>query len=489
MTDRGQSALTLEMVLNAKERRARVQEQLRTEYNAVVVSMTLNMPGQVKYRPEWIGMLYDAAAEVRRACLCRSFVTLEERMIHDVAGATLLMALHGDPNEIKGMAVALEDFKPWGRLLDLDVFSASGEQVNRSLLGLTPRKCLVCEDMAAVCVRAMRHDRDEVIAAAMQLAKRFADRSSATEELATIRMETARKIGQLSLEAMLMEVAATPAPGLVDRFNSGAHDDMDITTFLKSSSALSGAMTDLALAGLEYDGPLPELLPKIRRIGIRAEHEMYNATLGVNTQKGLLFLLGILTAAAGYVLRPSANDLIENGNLKPEVIAKRAAEICAGLVERELEVLHHKRPDRQLTAGEHFYLAHSFTGVRGELEAGLPSVFEAGLPLLRDALSQGASDNDALVHALLGLMTHTEDTTILHRHDLETLKGVQSEAAEILRAGGYLTPEGRHRTAALDQRYILARISPGGSADLLAVTWFLHRMEEMFSADGQSTSK
>lgn len=489
MTDHGQSALTLEIVLNAKERRARVQEQLRTEYSAVVVSMTLNMPGPVKYMPEWIGMLYDAASEVRRACLSRSLVTLEERMLHDVAGATLLMALHGDPNEIKRIAVALEDLKPWGRLLDLDVFSASGEQVNRSLLGFPSRKCLVCEDMAAVCVRAMRHDREDVIAAAMKLAKLFTYSASRIREAATTPLDTARKIGQLSLEAMLMEVAATPAPGLVDRFNSGAHDDMDIMTFLRSSSALSSAMTELAMAGLEHEGPLPELLTEIRRIGIRAEHEMYNATLGVNTQKGLLFLLGILTAAAGYILRPSANHSFDNGKLKPEDIAQRAAEICAGLVERELAVLHHKRPDRQLTAGEHYYLAHGFTGVRGEIEAGLPSVFEAGLPRLREALNQGAADNDALVHALLGLMTHTEDTTILHRHDLETLKRVQSEAAEILTAGGYLTSEGRLKTEALDGRFIKARISPGGSADLLAVTWFLHRMEEMFFADGQSTPK
>jgi holo-ACP synthase/triphosphoribosyl-dephospho-CoA synthase len=129
-------------------------------------------------------------------------------------------------------------------------------------------------------------------------------------------------------------------------------------------------------------------------------------------------------------------------------------------------------------------LAHGFTGVRGEIEAGLPSVFEAGLPRLREALNQGASDNDALVHALLGLMTHTEDTTILHRHDLATLEKVRTEAAEILSAGGCLTSEGREKTAALDRHYISARISPGGSADLLAVTWFLHRMEEMFSADG-----
>ena len=42
-----------------------------------------------------------------------------------------------------------------------------------------------------------------------------------------------QNIGCLALEAMLLEANCAPAPGLVDRFNSGAHNDMDIYTFYK----------------------------------------------------------------------------------------------------------------------------------------------------------------------------------------------------------------------------------------------------------------
>lgn len=496
MIENAQPAVTLEMVLAAKERRAAVQTEMRLAYDAVVISMTLNMPGPVKYKPAWLGMLYDAASALRQGCCNHGIQIFEERMLHDAAGATLLLAASAASAQdaaqdaakstgqnaarvIKALAVELEDDRPWGRLLDIDVFSEAGEQINRTSLEHPPRKCLVCDDVAALCVRAMRHDREEVIAAAMRLAETFPEKRPLTQSEATI----AARIGQFALEAMLMEVAASPSPGLVDRFNSGAHDDMDITTFIRSSSALAGPMTKLAEEGLRHEGDLPALLPKVRRIGIDAEHEMFKATYGINTQKGLLFLLGILTAATGYVLKPLTKDSADGPPPTTQAIASCAAGICEGLVARELESLRHHKPDRQLTAGEHYYLAHGFTGVRGEIEQGLPTVMKAGLPALEAAFAEGASDNDALVHALIALMTRTEDTTILHRHNLEVLQEVRTDAAEILKAGGYLTPEGKRRVAELDQRYIEKHISPGGSADLLAVTWFLYRLKDFFESE------
>ena len=38
-------------------------------------------------------------------------------------------------------------------------------------------------------------------------------------------------ISKVAIKSLLYEVTASPKPGLVDRFNSGAHRDMDIFTF------------------------------------------------------------------------------------------------------------------------------------------------------------------------------------------------------------------------------------------------------------------
>jgi triphosphoribosyl-dephospho-CoA synthase len=67
-------------------------------------------------------------------------------------------------------------------------------------------------------------------------------------------------------------------------------------------------------------------------------------------------------------------------------------------------------------------------------------------------------------------MAVNEDTNILARHDMETLVYVKEYAARVLDSGGMLTESGREEVYEMDRRFIKENISPGGSADLLAVT-------------------
>lgn len=287
--------------------------------------------------------------------------------------------------------------------------------------------------------------------------------------------EAVEKVGTIALEAMLMEAACAPAPGLVDRFNSGSHKDMDIFTFIKSSSSLGPAMYRCALAGWKHTSTDKDLLPILRSIGQKAEKVMFEVTSGVNTQKGLLFLLGIMTAAAARSIRQGDTGCIIEATLQ------RVAKICSGIVERELGSLDHVLPERKLTAGETLYLNHRAIGIRGEIAAGLPVIKTQGLPCLTAALLSGLTINDALIHALLGIMSETQDTTILNRHDMPTLLEVQQSAKDIMTAGGMLTKEGRKRITELDWIYSHKRISPGGAADLLAGTYFIYRIKCAFN--------
>ena len=40
-------------------------------------------------------------------------------------------------------------------------------------------------------------------------------------------------VSNIAIKSILFEVSASPKPGLVDRYNSGAHKDMDFFTFDK----------------------------------------------------------------------------------------------------------------------------------------------------------------------------------------------------------------------------------------------------------------
>ncbi len=460
--------ITFEDILAAKEKRAQLQEELRIKNNSAIISITANIPGAVKYSDETVDLVYSAVVKMRYKLREAHLVLREEQVHHLATGPVALIAVAGAAGVIKEFGVSIEEELNYGRLIDIDVFDASGRQIDRALQGLRLRSCFVCGGNAIACMRSQAHQQEEVVSAVKKmLACYLAESTNCWTGLVAV-------IGSTALEAMIMEAVCTPAPGLVDRHNSGAHQDMDLYTFLKSSSALSPAMYRFALAGWNYNGPAEGLLPVLRCIGQDAEKAMFAATGGVNTQKGLLFLLGIVTAAVARTVR---NGYVSNFI---ESTLQETARICCGIVERELGGLGRKLPAGK-TAGELLYLSHGITGIRGEIEAGLPAIQSMGLPCLTEALNSGLTINDALVHSLMGIMTEVQDTTILSRHDMPTLVFVQNTAKSIMADGGMLTAAGRKRISDLDNTFSEKRISPGGSADLLAVTYFLYYVEKRFS--------
>ncbi|WP_167578040.1 triphosphoribosyl-dephospho-CoA synthase CitG [Ammoniphilus sp. YIM 78166] len=458
--------LGIEDILNAKEKTAKIRQDLLEIYRVPVVSLSINMPGSSKYNEDTVQLIYNAMSQLRQQVKYVRMKLLEERTYHSPVGPTAFLAIEGEAVILKRIGISIEENQSYGRLLDIDVFDQEGKQVNRAVLELKERQCMVCHLPAVSCVRSQAHEPEEVLLSAKELITAY--RSDKTKTYP----ERVFRIGNAAVEAILMEAACAPAPGLVDRINSGAHLDMDFYSFLKSSTAISSAMYRCALAGYQHRGKPRELLPTLRRIGLDAEKEMLLATGGVNTHKGMIFIMGILSAAASLVLQKPVREFMS------QAISSEAAAICEGLVERELKVLHHSLPERKLTAGERFFLDFGITGIRGEMEAGLPSVHSKGLPLLREVRQKNGSINDALVHALIGLMSQTEDTTILNRHGMVTLIRVQEEAQSIMQDGGMLTELGRKRIKELDDKYSVQRISPGGSADLLAAAYFMNVMDE-----------
>ena len=273
----------------------------------------------------------------------------------------------------------------------------------------------------------------------------------------------AARVGDAAIRAILHEVAATPKPGLVDRSNNGAHDDMDFFTFMASASALRKSFEEFARIGVKSRGlTAARTFYLLRLAGLSAEKKMFAATEGVNTHKGAIFSLGLVCGAAG---RASLA-----GSTSAEEICRLSAELCAGICGEAYAALEEKKI---LTKGERVFLEHGIRGVRGEAEDGFPSVLHVSLPAYRETKKNGVSENDALVHALLHLMATVHDTNVISRHDLAMSHYVRERAADTLTSGGMTTTAGRRAVTEMDRDFIERNISPGGCADLLAVTIFL----------------
>ena len=77
----------------------------------------------------------------------------------------------------------------------------------------------------------------------------------------------------------------------------------------------------------------------------------------------------------------------------------------------------------------------------------------------------------------MAIMASLDDTCLLHRGGLAALETAKAGARAVLAAGGTATPAGIERLHRLHAELMALWASPGGSADLLAVTLFLDRLE------------
>lgn len=277
-------------------------------------------------------------------------------------------------------------------------------------------------------------------------------------------------VAQLAEEALWLELALTPKPGLVDRLSNGAHRDMDHATFARSITAIAPWLARFSELGEKHaDEPAERQLARVRPLGMACEQAMYAATDGVNTHKGGIFALGLLCLAAGRVRDVSAYSL-----------CREVSQICCGIVERELsgrldgysnvsarlpcgvtDPLRQQPAVRtEITAGERQYRQYGLTGARGEVQSGFATV--------RAVLPQW--NRQPLHDLLLHLMAVNQDSNLVARGGPEGLRYVQRYAQSLLTHGW------DHAALAKMDRALTARnLSPGGSADLLSVAWVLSR--------------
>ena len=439
----GQEA-SLQQLLLRREARVQTQQELLTRGGSLV-SFSMNIPGQRKQFP-----LERESFQEGLKLLRQSFreQLLEEHVYSAVTGDEAMLRLALEAEQVKAITVQLEESHPLGRLWDMDVLDGEGKSLSRTGLGYPPRRCLICGEMAKECGRSRRHSYEELFYHAAGMMHDY------------FRDHLAQNVGRCAVKAVLGEVSVTPKPGLVDRRDSGSHTDMDFFTFVDSAAALTPWFPRFFQVGWDQE---EDLFAILRTLGMQAEREMFSATGGVNTHKGLIFSMSILCGALGqawreaFPNRPQWETVLYHASRLGE---RSLADFSAPLAE---------------TAGLRCYRDRGVVGIRGEAAAGFPAVFTVGLPTLKAWLDRSASLNDAAVAALLALMSRVTDTNMIRRGGYEEAERRKKEAAEIL---ARLTAEtAETMLQALNQDYIRNHLSPGGCADLLALTLFAHFLE------------
>lgn len=248
-------------------------------------------------------------------------------------------------------------------------------------------------------------------------------------------------LADMACRALQQELDTTPKPGLVDRRDNGSHTDMNYKLMSDSIHALRPYFVMLAEATEDTS------VKDIQAIGIAAEEAMLAVTHHVNTHKGALFSLGLTVAAAALLLKEKGQ--ITTTDLQ-NTIRKLAAEI----------------PPATGTHGAEVKEKHHISGALDQARDGYGQLFREWLPFYR--LHEG--EEYQCHRTLLYIMSQLDDTNVVYRKGRDTAQLVKEEARQLAER---FTLKGLRM---LNEAFISDHISPGGSADMLALTIFIDKI-------------
>jgi len=420
----------LSKVLNARENRFQLRNTIaKSDFDSL--SLTLNIPGYPKSN-ELLSNLFTQVLDDLLIYLQANRIIIENKkeiLRVDKAGDFYLVRLkqnkQTDLQKIKQLTEYFEEKHQLSRLIDVDIFNKYDTEI-----------------------------RDKI----------FKETSLFLKEISKEKL--IRNICNFAQRSLLYEISISNKPGLVCFEGPGAHTDMNFFTFLNSTSALTPYFKEFCKLGYMYQGELNKVLPKIREIGLRAEKTMFLATNQANTHKGIIFLFGISLFSITKILS-------ENGIFSDSEFQKTVKKIGKDLVKNELQ-----HSNDYKTHGEKVF--HTYgkegAGIRFEVERGLPTIFQTSLPYFSDQLKPEIYANQTklqqiLLQGLLKIMSINNDSNILYRGDLETLNYIKKTAEESLN---------NPKEFLQLKKYCKAnKISPGGSADLLAVSLLIHFLKEL----------
>ena len=307
-------------------------------------------------------------------------------------------------------------------------------------------------------------------------------------------------LADLAGTALEEELHTPGKPGLVGPDGPGAHKDMDLALMEKSIRAIRPYFSQIAMLALLSFRPTSsslsfrpseasgEILSSQSRcldsarhdnnvaadlieIGLEAERAMLETTGGVNTHRGAIFSLGLAVFAAASLLGCGAQ--VSNTE---ELMQFWCSEIATLIMRKQLE-------HSEIRSTAHFKDA------RAVACGGYAELFSDWLPNYR-------REHSALKTLLL-IMSTLDDTCVIRRAGKDRALQVKREAMAALeeiavRESRHWLPkrEGTHGvgrigaaelpspkgTEELCQRYAAEGISPGGAADMLALTLFMDRI-------------
>ncbi|AZO94859.1 citrate lyase holo-[acyl-carrier protein] synthase [Halocella sp. SP3-1] len=165
--------ISLQELLRARELRAARQKELINKYQACLISFMVNTPGKFKVTV-LSKKIHDEGSKVLRETFEKEYIFPIYQEVHKKAtGIESFILVNMDEIKLKKILVEIEDNHLLGRLFDFDVINKEYQNISRQTIKKRGRRCLLCKDQAAVCVRSQKHSYEELLEKINTISKEY----------------------------------------------------------------------------------------------------------------------------------------------------------------------------------------------------------------------------------------------------------------------------------------------------------------------------
>ncbi|WP_243109386.1 citrate lyase holo-[acyl-carrier protein] synthase [Anaerophilus nitritogenes] len=147
-------------ILEDREKRYNNILELIQQYKLPVVCGKINYPGDNKNTSK----AYTAFDVLQKLLIFKlnDFIVYKQ-IISGYDGKSILIVSNKSIEEVKKIAVNIEENHSLGRTFDIDVYKKNGAPIDRKNIGLESRSCMICHEDARVCIKTRRHSTQELI--------------------------------------------------------------------------------------------------------------------------------------------------------------------------------------------------------------------------------------------------------------------------------------------------------------------------------------
>lgn len=161
-------------LLDDREKRYLEQEMLVGKYKKPIISFMVNIPGVEKVNNK-IRKFHKMGIEIIEK-------EIGDKIIYKIykdknTGIYYLASVDMDSKDLKYKMIDIEE-RDIGRLFDIDVFDENFNQITRKNLGISPRKCLICNDFAKVCIVTKKHSYEDLVKKTNEIIEYYINKNS-----------------------------------------------------------------------------------------------------------------------------------------------------------------------------------------------------------------------------------------------------------------------------------------------------------------------